>query len=333
MSENFDDLLSEVVDTAAEAAREPGAAAARKRGHQRRTHRRVAASTLSLALLGIVGGVAASSLPGHSANGTPTVHVTATTSPDPGASTSPSPSTSPRTSTSASASATGGGSPAVTAADPNTYVAAAWLSAQQMPLYQTGVTQWAYNTSNYGTHLGGHVYALGATGGWVVGCSDDMNGGNLASLTTGLVNAQYQGFTGPNSDKILPNGSIPASTDQAAFFYSDSTQAAAAMNGLATDFARCKTSLTGVNASTGAHYTGATKQTLDVQDAQCWTVIARNDSSGSGGETIHDCFVRSGNVVEEVHTEINEIATFNAEDFPSIDAALIPELQHDLQLY
>jgi hypothetical protein len=108
------------------------------------------------------------------------------------------------------------------------------------------------------------------------------------------------------------------------------------MSGLAADFAQCKTSLTGTDASTGTSFVGETQQTLGTQDAlgaQCWTVVARSAKSTGGGETIHDCFVRSGNVVEEVHVEINEVATFNDENFPALDASLVPALQTDLEAY
>lgn len=217
------------------------------------------------------------------------------------------------------------------AASPRVYVAGAWLTPQQMPLYQAGVTQWAYNTFNYGTHLGGHVYAYDA-GIAITGCSDDKNGGSLASLATGLAGSQYQAFTGPNTDKILANGAIPAYTDQAAYFYHDATQAEAAMDGLADSFARCKASLTGIDPSSGSSFVGELQQTLNLQDARCWTVLARN-AKLDGGETVHDCFVRSGNVVEEVHVEINEVAAFDDENFPAIDATVVSQLRQDLAAY
>jgi hypothetical protein len=339
MSERFDDLLSGAVDSASSAAHEPGADAARKRGRQRRNRQRLAASTLSLALLGVVGGVAAVTI--HGSNAVPAASVSATASASPTGSASPLPAVTPWPTASGGPSSpsadpsttttTAAASPSVTAS-PGAYVASAWLAPQQMPFSQAGVTQWAYNSFNYGSHLGGHVYELGTDGGWVIGCSEDMGGHNLTSLAAGLVGAQYQAFTGASSDKILPNGAIPAYTDQAAYFYHDAAQAEAAMNGLTGDFARCKASLTGVDATTGSSLVGETQQTTGTQDAQCWTVLARNAKS-TGGETIHDCFVRSGNVVEEVHVVIHEVATFDDENFPAFDTTLIPELQHDLVAY
>jgi hypothetical protein len=76
MPDPFEDLLSGLVDSAANAAREPGAEAAKKRGRQRRNRRRVAASTLSVALLGVLGGVAALNVPGS--NGSPAAPDTGT---------------------------------------------------------------------------------------------------------------------------------------------------------------------------------------------------------------------------------------------------------------
>lgn len=149
MSENFDDLLSGVVDTAAGAARQPGAAAARKRGHQRRTRRRVAASTLSLAVLGVIGGVAATTVPGGT-NGVPTAHRSSTAAPAPSASDSPSMSASAGTSASPSMSASAGTSapPSVSAsagtsasssstAPTSAKVTEDWLTAAQIPFAAT----------------------------------------------------------------------------------------------------------------------------------------------------------------------------------------------------
>ena len=108
------------------------------------------------------------------------------------------------------------------------------------------------------------------------------------------------------------------------------------MSGLAGDFAQCKTKITGVDPTTGASLVGDTQQTLGTQsavDAQCWTVVARNVQSSSAGETIHDCFVRSGNIVEEVHVEINQVSTFTDENFPALDATLVPSMQSGLGGY
>lgn len=179
MSERFDDLLSGAADFAAGAAREPGASAARERGRKRRNHQRLAASALSLALLGGVGGIAAVSV-GHG-GGTPVANSTASTSPTVSVwpSVSASPSTKPtssatpsmtgtRTTPTGSASApaattTKSGSSAGTSqspptvTDPATYVAGAWLAASRMPLAQPGVTTWTTDSNGVGTKLGSSV--------------------------------------------------------------------------------------------------------------------------------------------------------------------------------
>lgn len=138
MSEDFDELLSGAVDSAANAAHKPGAAMARKRGGQRRTRQRLAASTLAIALLGGVGSVAAVSL-GHTAR-TPVVSATGTASVPPSptgsASTSPSPSLSSTPTTSSSPT----GSPSGTSTNSgttgptgSTSATETWLTASQVP--------------------------------------------------------------------------------------------------------------------------------------------------------------------------------------------------------
>jgi hypothetical protein len=157
MSEDFDELLSGAVDSAANAAHKPGASVARERGRQRRTRRRLAASTLAIVLLGGAGSVAAVSL-GHNSR-TPTVSVTGTPTPSPSptgsASTSPSPSLSPSPSGSPSltqssnlggsastGTSTSSGTTASTSPPPATET---WLSPSQVPLdsamnWTTGTT-------------------------------------------------------------------------------------------------------------------------------------------------------------------------------------------------
>jgi hypothetical protein len=141
MSEDFDELLSGAVDSAANAAHKPGAAAARKRGGQRRTRQRLAASTLAIALLGGVGSVAAVSL-GHTAR-TPVVSATGTASlppsPTGSASTSPSPSLSSTPSTSSSptgspsSTSTSSGTTGTTGPTGSTSATETWLTASQVP--------------------------------------------------------------------------------------------------------------------------------------------------------------------------------------------------------
>lgn len=333
MSERFDDLLSGAVDSASRAAHEPGAAAARNRGRQRRNRRRLAASTLSLALLGAVGTVAAVSVHG-TPNALPAAHASnsaaVTASAAPSAPASPDASASLDSSPATSATATATKSALVVS--PNTYVPAAWLSPQQMPLYQPGMVDWTYDTYNYGTHLSGHVYKsdLSHLENW---CSETLTvAGSLTSLEHGLAGAQYQSFTGSNSDGILPNRTIPAFTVQVAYFYPNAADATAAMNGLAGDFAGCATHTTGVNPSTGMHLTGSAEQTAVQPDAQCWSVLAASTQRGADFLD-HDCFVQSGNVIEEVHLEDNEVVSFSTQSFTATDAGLIPALRQALAAY
>jgi hypothetical protein len=143
MSEDFDDLLSGAVDSAANAARKPGAAVARKRGGQRRARQRLAALTVAVVLLGGVGSAAAVSL-GHTAR-TPIVSATGTASasPSPAGSVSISPSAgsnptaTPSQSLSQSSSPTGSPGTSTspgTTGSPNSAVAVeTWLTASQLP--------------------------------------------------------------------------------------------------------------------------------------------------------------------------------------------------------
>lgn len=204
-----------------------------------------------------------------------------------------------------------------------------------MPLYQAGSTTWAYDSYNYGTHLGGHVY-LSPTTHITDWCSDVLTiSGNLSSLENGLTGSQYQAFTGPDTNKILPNGTIPAYSLQAAYFYPDAAAATAAFNGLAGDFATCATKATGVDPSTGTNLTGTTQQTLSQNDARCWSLLAagKGTKSANAGTLDHDCFVHSGTVIEEVHLEDNEDGSFTTQSFTAADAGLVPLLQQDLRAY
>lgn len=56
MPESFDTMLAELADAAAETIVPPGVAEVRRRARERTLHRRMAASALALALIGVVGG-------------------------------------------------------------------------------------------------------------------------------------------------------------------------------------------------------------------------------------------------------------------------------------
>jgi len=142
VSKDFDTTLSDAIDLAAGAAQTAGAPAARIRGRKRTVHKRIAVSTMSLVL--VAGGAtvavrAASSTGGHTPQITATSpRITASTSvtasPDPPATSSPS---TPGPSTSSQTSSSPPSSNPATSADPHQVVAAAWLTAGQMPFADT----------------------------------------------------------------------------------------------------------------------------------------------------------------------------------------------------
>lgn len=214
--------------------------------------------------------------------------------------------------------------------DPNTYVAAAWLNAQQIPLAQAGVTDWVLQSSVTGTHIGGEV--LATTPAQSATWCTDLGIGGLGSLTPGLVGGQLEMFDGSNSDKILPNGAIPAYAHQATLFYGDTAEASAAWNGLAASFGACAKQITGVDPTTGQYIVGSARQTLSQPNAECWSVLADN-KAGTSGSIDHDCFVRSGSLIEELNVEEHQVSSFATQSFTSIDATLVPQLQAALADY
>ncbi|MBR7838800.1 hypothetical protein KDL01_36370 [Actinospica durhamensis] len=238
------------------------------------------------------------------------------------------------TATSATATSATSLAAATWAPKPGTYVAGAWLAVEQMPLYRAGVTAWAYNTFNYGTRLGGHVY-LSPAGHLTDWCDEEMSySGDLTGLEKGLAGSQYQAFTGPNSDKVLPNGTIPYLTAQSAYFYGGAAEAQAAMDGLAADFAGCAARGTGTDPTTGSSLVATTERTVAQSGAECWSLLFSGRSSTRNGGTLdHDCFVRSGDVIEEVHLHDNEDGSFTTQSFAAVDSTLISELRQDLRAY
>lgn len=175
MSEDFDDLLSGAVDSAADAARKPGAAVARKRGGQRRTRQRLTALTVAVVLLGGVGSAAAVSL-GHTGR-TPIVSATGTASASPssagsvsaGPSTGSTPTSTPSRSLSSSSSPSSTGSPGTSTSpgitgSPNSAVAVeTWLTASQLPF--DSAMNWIAGspTSCTGSLIFGSIYPGGCS--------------------------------------------------------------------------------------------------------------------------------------------------------------------------
>jgi hypothetical protein len=344
MPERFDDLLSGAAESAARAAREAGADAARRRGRQRRNRRRLAASTMSVALLATVGGVAAVAVDRERAGGA-AVGVASASAASSTLSAKPSASVSATAgSASAAASATASGSaaassaspsaatssPSSAAVDPNRYVAGAWLSRSQMPLALAGYTDWQFETNTVGTRIGGEVFATGpdqsATWCMTVGL------GELSGLGDGLEGGQVEMFAASQDGQTRADGTVPGYAHQAVFFYRDAAHAADALHGLAADFAACKSQVTGIDATTGHKLVGSTERTAQQGDAECWSVLALGTDPDSD-ILDHDCFVRSGSIIEQVNVEIRRVPALSTVNFTSPDAVVIGELQQELRQY
>jgi hypothetical protein len=318
MSERFGDLLSGVVDSAATAARKPGAAAARERGRQRR-NRRLGAVALSLALLGGAGSMAGVSLSGApAANSTPATSRGGSGGPSVGVSSK----ASPGVTVSAGSHSSGG------AVSPGTYVGGAWLSATQMPFAQAGVTVWQAQ-AGVGTGLGGGVYEQTATEfkTTIGNCTAVRSGSGVAdALGGGLAGAQYEIFQGSNSDKILPDGSIPSAAWEQNLFYASAADARAALAALPGGYADCKSEISGTDPTTGAAVAGQIQQTVATSSAQCWSILG-------GGAIQHDCYVQSGAVIAAVDVTVHQVSSLSTVSFSSIDSAEVSQLRQALLAY
>jgi hypothetical protein len=89
-----------------------------------------------------------------------------------------------------------------------------------------------------------------------------------------------------------------------------------------------------VDPSTGVKLVGSIQQTLAQGDAQCWSVLAVPDSGKqSPGRLDHDCFVRSGDIVEEFNVEVNEDSSFSSLSFSQTDKTVVAELRTVLEEY
>lgn len=214
---------------------------------------------------------------------------------------------------------------------PGTYISAAWLASGQMPLAQPGAITWDA-AAGVGDKLGGDVYAASLP--QIMACDSLGLGGALASgLGQSLTGTQYDTYQASNSDKIMPNGAIPAYAEQYALFYSNSAQASAAMNGLAADYASCAHEITGTDPSTGAQLVGSDAATVEQSSAQCWSVLSAG-ASGAGTATVdHTCFVRSGSVIAAVTVSVNQVGTLSTVDFGAVDQTTVSELRQSLNAY
>jgi len=332
MSERFTELLSGVAESAASAVRAPGAAAARERGRRRRNRRRLAACVLSLALFGGVGSIAAVS----SSRGSDIPVANGRASASPGVSGSPSTDVSPdKRSTTAHATtpsppvSTSGVTPtSVSVPGPGGYVAGAWLSAAQLPFAQAGVTTWQA-AAGVGTRLGGGVYeATAAQYKTYIGvCSEVGSGSGLAdALGGGLTGTQYETFQSSNSDKILPDGTVPAASSELNLFYGNTADARAALAALPAGYANCKAEIAGTDPTTGETVTGQIQQTLATSSAQCWSILG-------GGTIEHACYVGSGGVIAAVTVTVHMVPSLSTVNFSSIDSTAVTELQQALRAY
>jgi hypothetical protein len=115
----------------------------------------------------------------------------------------------------------------------------------------------------------------------------------------------------------------------------DAAAATAAFDGLSQGFAACAAKIDSGDPSTGIALTGSTEQTVAQPGAQCWSLLAARPGTPTpnGGTLDHDCFARSGDVIEEIHLGDDEVGTFTTQSLTTGDATLIPELQHDLGAY
>ena len=317
MPERFDNLLSDAVETAGRAAHAPGAAAARARGRRLRNQRRVTAAALSLAMLAGLS-TAAVTLSGRHGGSTDTATVASS-----GPTASPGRSSSTGTTPSGSQSST-------KVPQPGTVVAAAWLSASQMPFGTGYQGSWQVSTDTEGTLLGDSVYRESAP---MALCSEDIGTAPSTALSKGLTGDQFKAFTGQG---ILVTGqAVAAYPSQETLFYPSAAAAQSAWDELPVAFAICKKQITGTNPTTGLYLTGSVQQTLGEGDAVCWSTLATPPSSiqNAHGQVMHACFVRSGSLITVVTIQVHDDDSFSEVSFGSIDSATISALRQALSAY
>jgi hypothetical protein len=332
MSERFDDLLSEVVDSAASTARKPGAAAARKRGRQRLNRQRLAASALSLALLGGAGSIAAVSL-NHGA-GVPSTNGIGSASPT--GSGSPSAATSPTATPSASSSPSSGSSATGTTTDttqgsstntnsapnpnPHTYVTGAWLAAGQLPF--GGQLAWQASVPTVDKLSGNVAEATTPSGPNVLDYSGDVCG--VPGLQTGVTGFQYDLYYAPSGGNKVDGALTASNTDQKIFFYPGSVTATTAWSSISSGLAACATSESGT--VTGVTEVGTVREVSSSADSQCWSNFT-SSTPGQYQNVTNICFVRDGDLIEAASVRLAATgASPIAYDFTQIDTHLVQEL-------
>ena len=277
MPESFNALLSEIAETASSAVHPAGPAVARRRGHQLAVRRRVAASVMSVVLLGGAGGLALALTGNHSTQPAP---LTRSGTPTPSASSAPSsPSASASPSSSPTASASASTAPAGATGDLNTIVPGAWTPMSQFPFSSL---KWKANMSQPVIHTMERQ--------WFYSC---YGPGTLAHL--GASGYQEMTYTATLTG-------VYSSADQVMYYFTSTDAAAQALATIRNDYANCPELTTGTN---GVAMTGALHLTEQLDGSYAWlhTYRTANGSPGSPADLAsdnHEFFVQRGNVVEAV---------------------------------
>ena len=303
MAESFQNLLSDIAQSASVSTNPSGAEAARRRGQQRTVRKQLAAGVLSVALVGTSAGLALA-LAGNQNNapkpitnsGTPTPTVSnspASPSPSPSASNSPSNSPSP---------------PGVTG-DLNTIVPSAWTPQSEFPVgpgdWTSGTTQPTIHTADrqwfYSCHSADTLTHLGALGYQERSYSETAAGTNIGA-------------------------------DQVLFFFPSTADAQQALGTMRNDYAHCPEQSTGTD---GVPMTGTVRQTEALDDGYA-SVHTFTTAQGNPGKPAnipadnHEFFVQRGDVVELVWIGGSGDATV---DEQNNDLTFLADLETHLCVY
>jgi hypothetical protein len=313
VSKDFDATLSDVIALAAGAAQTEGAHAARVRGRTRTMRKRIAISSMSVALVAVGAGAAVSAVgasPAHKqAAATPSVSFstpanggTATPSPSAGQA-APSPSASTGTAATTSVSAPPSSS-AATPADPHVVVQAAWLTPQQMPLWND------YHWKQM--HLSGS-YLLSSTVAYIpdtttlqviTACGDP---GQLLHATIGAQSV--------SDEKTV--GSDNAQSNQYIFFYSSADAAKQAFTSIQDQY--------GPSCLPGSHIT---KTAGDGVTSQSWEIVKASSGAVDQPAAERDYFVLEGSTIAFVGT-----LNYNGPLPATNDAATLSVIASDMSVY
>lgn len=271
MPESFQNLLSDIAQSASTSTNPAGADAARRRGHQRTVRKQVAAGVMAVALMGTSAGLAVA-LAGNQGNapkpitnsGTPTPNVSNTPA---SPSTSPSPSNSPSS------------TPSTVTGDVNTIVPGAWTPPSQFPINPGG---WTADMSKPAIYTADRQWFYSCRG------ADTFN-------HLGAIGYQEMTYKAPPSSTILP-------ADQVLFFFPSTAAAQQGLEAVRSDYANCQEQTVGVNK---VPMTGTVRQTGQLDGGYAWLHTYRTAQGGLGDPTDipsdnHEFFVQRGNVVEMV---------------------------------